>query len=128
MFTVQLQLMTVSDSRITFDNYTDYFIELKKKAGIAPSTANSYRSNKKSCLHGFSDNISVIYWEKFFWLSLFQCILWQKKQKIMQICIPNTLSAVIYLLCSKKYVELFRVMSFWIWPVKNLTLYLIKES
>lgn len=39
--------MTVSDARIIFDNYTNYFIELKKQAGIAPSTANFYRFNKK---------------------------------------------------------------------------------
>ena len=47
IFEKGVEEMTVSDSRITFDNYTDYFIELKKQAGIAPSTANFYRFNKK---------------------------------------------------------------------------------
>lgn len=47
IFEKGVEEQTVSDARITFDNYTDYFIELKKQAGIAPSTANFYRFNKK---------------------------------------------------------------------------------
>lgn len=47
IFEKGVEELTVSDARITFDNYTDYFIELKKQAGIAPSTANFYRFNKK---------------------------------------------------------------------------------
>ena len=39
--------MTVSDARITFDNYTDYFLKIKEQSGISPSTANNYRFNKK---------------------------------------------------------------------------------
>lgn len=47
IFEKGFEKLTISDSGITFDNYTDCFIELKKQAGIASSTANFYRFNKK---------------------------------------------------------------------------------
>ena len=47
IFEKGVEEMTVSDARITFDNYTDYFLQIKAQSGIASSTANNYRFNKK---------------------------------------------------------------------------------
>ena len=47
IFEKGVEEMTVSDARITFDNYTEYFLKIKAQSGISPSTESNYSFHKK---------------------------------------------------------------------------------
>ena len=47
IFEKGIEEMTLTDSRITFDNYAEYVIKIKEQAGLAPSTALNYSYHRK---------------------------------------------------------------------------------
>ena len=47
IFENSVEEMTISDARITFDNYVDYFLKIKVQSGISPSTESNYSFYKK---------------------------------------------------------------------------------
>lgn len=47
IFEKGIEEMTLTDSRITFDNYAEYVIKIKEQVGLAPSTALNYSYHRK---------------------------------------------------------------------------------
>ncbi len=47
IFEKQVEEQTASDSHITFDNYCDYAISIKEKAGLSPSTVYTYNGYRQ---------------------------------------------------------------------------------
>ena len=47
IFEKGVEELTISDARITFDNYTEYFLKIKAQSGISPSTESNYSFHKK---------------------------------------------------------------------------------